>query len=110
MMSRAAAIWGLVSTLSATEPGVEVSSATAVSLVPNTRVAHSAASMSRGSTPLPQRAASTILRKPASPAALGRAQRVGSTKWVWTSITGAWPENAAAAASSSVSVSSSRGK
>ena len=86
--SRVAAICGLVSTFERAGPGVDVSNATAVSEAPNTSAAHAAPSITRGSISPGQRSGSAIRRNPPSAAAPGPTQRVGSTRWVCTSITG----------------------
>ncbi len=103
-ISRAAAMSAFVRTFSAARPGGDVSSATDVSLPPNTQAAHSAADRRDGSTPAPHRSGSTMRKNAKSASAPVVAARLGRTRCVWTSITG-WPSppNAASAAAASVS-------
>ena len=75
----------------------------AVSDAPNTSAAHAAPSITRGSISPGQRSGSAIRRKPPSAAAPAPTQRVGSTRCVCTSITGAVAVGTRASAASSSS-------
>jgi hypothetical protein len=88
-------------TRSPLRPGGEVSRAMAVSLPPKTQDAQAGAESSAGSMASDQRAGSTMRRNPNSAAADEVWTRLGRTRWVCTSITGAVPEKASSAAARS---------